>query len=61
MRPLPYANPPLKHTKPQFYIGNTDLTRRILCSGGALLGTKIHPVGPLLTQFSAAKQAFPAT
>ena len=53
---LPYMNPTrapnrtLKHTNPQFYIGNTDLTRRKLCGVGALLGTKIHPVGPSLVQ-----------
>ena len=53
---LPYMNPtrapnrPLKHTNPQFYIGNTDLTRRILWAAGALLGSKIHPVGPFLAQ-----------
>ena len=64
---LPYMNPTspanglLKHTNPQFYMGNTDLTRRCDWSGGALLGTKIHPVGPLLIQFNVAKQAFPAT
>ena len=61
MNPTPTANRLLKHTKPQFYMGNTDLTRRLLCPGGALLGTKIHPVGPFLIQFNVAKQAFPAT
>ena len=30
-------------------------------SGGALLGIKIHLVGPFLIQFNVAKQAFPAT
>ena len=55
------ANRLLKHTNPQFYIGNTDLTRRSDWPGGALLGNKIHPVGPFLTQFNAANQAFPAT
>ena len=50
MKPTPAANQSLKHTNPQFYIGNTDLTRRILCDAGALLGTKIHPVGPFLGQ-----------
>ena len=61
MNPTGLPNQLLKHTNPQFYIGNTDLTRRSDCPGGPLLGTKIHPVGPLLTQFNVAKQAFPAT
>ena len=61
MRPTPAPNEPLKHMNPQFYIRKTDLTRRTHCSGRALLGTKIHPVGPCLTQFSIAKQTFPAT
>ena len=34
MRPSATANPLLKHNKPQFYIGKTDLTRRILCEAG---------------------------
>ena len=55
------ANPPLKHNNPQFYIGKTEVRSRSDWSGGALLGTKIHPVGPFLTQFNVAKQAFPAT
>ena len=50
VRPLRPANRTLKHTNPQFYIGNTDLTRRTHCSGRALLGTKIHPVGSFLVQ-----------
>ena len=61
MNPTPTANQSLKHTNPQFYIGNTDLTRRCDWSGGALLGTKIHLVGPLLIHFTAQKHAFPAT
>ena len=61
MNPTRAPNQSLKHTNPQFYIGNTDLTRRILWDAGALLGTKIHPVGPLITHFNVAKQAFPAT
>ena len=61
MNPTRPPNELLKHTKPQFYIGNTDLTRRFLCDAGALLDTKIHPVAPFLTQFDVAKQAFPAT
>ena len=61
MNPTPVANRLLKHTNPQFYMANTDLTRRTDCGVGALLGTKIHPVSPFLTQFNAAKQAFPAT
>ena len=55
------AHTVLKYKNPQFYMGNTDLTRRSDWSGGALLGTKIHLVGPLLTQFNAQKQALPAT
>ena len=61
MNPTSPPNRLLKHTNPQFYIGNTDLTRRILCSGGPYWGPKIHPVGPFLTHFNVAKQAFPAT
>ena len=61
MNPTSVANELLKHTNPQFYIGKTEVRSRRLCDAGALLGTKIHPVGPFLTQFSAAKQAFPAT
>ena len=61
MNPSSVANGPLKHKNPQFYIGNTEVTRRILWPAGALLGTKIHPVGPLITHFNVAKQAFPAT
>ena len=34
MNPTPAPNPPLKHTNPQFYIGNTDLTRRTDCAAG---------------------------
>ena len=47
VRPLRDANRTLKHKNPQFYIGNTDLTRRELWAARALLGTKIHIVGPL--------------
>ena len=61
MNPTPAANRTLKHTNPQFYIGKTEVRSRFLWSAGGLLGTKIHPVGPFLTQFSVAKQAFPAT
>ena len=61
MNPTRAANEPLKHNRPQFYIGNTEVTRRSDWSGGALLGTKMHPVGPSLTHFNVAKQAFPAT
>ena len=61
MNPTPTANPPLKHTNPQFYIGKTEVRSRSDWSGGALLGTKIHPVGPFLAHFNVAKQAFPAT
>ena len=61
MNPTWTANPPLKHKNHQFYIGKTEVRSRILWPGGALLGTKIHPVGPVLIQFNAAKQAFPAT
>ena len=63
---LPYitptrtANQLLKHTKPQFSFGKTELTRRGHCTGRALLGPKIHPVGTscaqkivvILTQFA---------
>ena len=34
MNPSGPANQSLKHTNPQFYMGNTDLTRRILCAAG---------------------------
>ena len=61
MNSTPTANEPIKHTNPQFFIGNTDLTRRILCKAGPYWGPKIHPVCPFLTHFSVAKQAFPAT
>ena len=61
MNPTSLPNEPLKRKNPQFYIGKTDLTRRILRNAGALLGTKIHPVGPLITHFNVARQAFPAT
>ena len=50
IRPSPTANRPLKHHKPQFYQGKTDLTRRSDCSAGALLGSKIHHVGSFLAQ-----------
>ena len=61
MNPTCLPNRWLKHTNPQFYIGKTEVRSRPDWAGGPLLGTKIHPVGPFLTQFSAAKQAFPAT
>ena len=61
MNPTRDANRTLKHTNPQFYIGKTEVRSRTHWSGGALLGTKIHPVGPLITHFNVAKQAFPAT
>ena len=52
MNPSGPANRMLKHNKPQFYIGKTDLTRRRHWNAGALLGTKIHPVGPFRTQIN---------
>ena len=61
MNPTPTANRMLKHTNPQFYIGKTEVRSRSDCPAGGLLGSKIHPVGPLITQFNVAKQAFPAT
>ena len=61
MNPSSLPNQPLKHTNPQFYMGNTDLTRRSDCNAGPYRAPKIHPVGPFLTQFNVAKQAFPAT
>ena len=61
MNPTSLPNQALKHTKPQFYMRNTDLTRRTDWPGGALLGTKIHHVGPFLIQFNVQKQAFQAT
>ena len=61
MNPTWATNPPLKHKNLQFYIGNTDLTRRGDWNAGAFLATKIHLVGPFLNHFDVAKQAFPAT
>ena len=61
MNPIRDANQSLKHTNPQFYIGKTEVRSRPDWAGGALLDTKIHLVGPVLIQFNAAKQAFPAT
>ena len=61
MNPTSPPNQLLKHTNPQFYIRKTEVRSRILWRAGGLLGTKIHPVGPFLIQFNAAKQAFPAT
>ena len=61
MNPSSPANQSLKHTNPQFYIGNTDLTRRSDWNAGPSWAPKIQPVGPFLTHFNAAKQAFPAT
>ena len=64
---LPYINPsghpnePLKHNSQQFYIKKTEVRSRCGWDAGALLGTKIHLVGPGLTQFNTEKQAFPAT
>ena len=61
MNPTWTANPPLKHTNPQFYIGKTEVRSRSDCKAGAYWGPKIHPAGPLITHFNVAKQAFPAT
>ena len=61
MNPTPAANELLKHTNPQFYIGKTEVRSRFLWPVGVLLGTKMHPVGPFVTHFNAAKQAFAAT
>ena len=61
MNPTSVANGLLKHTNPQFYIGKTEVRSRRLWDAGALLGTKIHPLGPFLAHFNVAKQAFPAT
>ena len=61
MNPSSVANRPLKHKNPQFYMGNTDLTRRIDWRAVAFLGTKIHPEGPFLAHFNAAKRAFSVT
>ena len=55
MNPTPAANRMLKHTNPQFYMGKTEVRSSILWDAGDLLGTKIHPVGPFLTQFNAQK------
>ena len=61
MNPTPAPNQSLKHTNPQFHIGKSEVTRRILCNPGPYWAPKIHPVGPFLTHFNIAKQAFPAT
>ena len=61
MNPSGLPNESLKHTNPQFYMGNTDLTRRIDCDAGPSWAPKVHLVGPFLTQFNVAKQAFPVT
>ena len=50
MSPTWTANGPLKHTNPQLYIGTTEVRSRALCDAGALLGSKIHPVGSFLVQ-----------
>ena len=61
MNPTPTANRLLKHTNPQLYIGKTEVRSSILCNAGPYWGPKIHPVGPSLTHFNVAKQAFAAT
>ena len=61
MNPTSLPNRTLKHTNPQFYMGKTEVRSRALCDAGPHWGPKIHPVGPFLTHFNAAKQAFPAT
>ena len=50
MNPTSVANQSLKHTNPQFYIGKTEVRSRSDWRAGALLGTKIHPVGSFLVQ-----------
>ena len=61
MNPLSPANESIKHTNPQFYMGKTEVRSRGFWKAGVLLGTKMHPVGPSLTHFNVAKQAFAAT
>ena len=42
MRPFPAANGLLKHTKPQFYIGNTEVRSRGGCTAGPFWCPKSH-------------------
>ena len=61
MKPTPTANRPLKHNKPEFSLGKTEVRSRILCDAPCLPGSKIHPLCPLLGQNSVAKRSIPAT
>ena len=52
------ANRSLKHNKPQFSPGKTEVRSRGGWSGPGLPGSKIHPLWPLLAQNSVANVAF---
>ena len=44
MNPFRPANRTLKHTKPQFSLGKTEVRSRSVCTAGAFLGSKIASV-----------------
>ena len=53
-------NRPLKHKKPQFSLGKTEVRSRSGCELPGLLGFKILPLGPLLIQNGLAKRSISA-
>ena len=59
IRPSPVANRPLKHSKPHFPLGKTEVRSRIGWNVPGLPGPKIHNVGPLLVQKNVAKRITP--
>ena len=61
MKPGWDANGSLKHNKPQFSLGKTEVRSRSGCQVPCLPGSKIHPLCPLLAQNSVAKRSIPAT
>ena len=48
---------PLKHKKPRFSPGKTEVRSRCGCAAQCLPGSKIHPLWPLLAQNSVAKRS----
>ena len=60
MKPSPTANEPLKHTKPEFSLGKTEVRSRGGWPGPCLPGSKIHSMWPSLAQNSVAKRSIPA-